>query len=227
MKILFIHNYYQYAGGEDNVVSAELNLLSANGHQVELWSVDNKDLPSGLRAKISTALNTTYSQSSKQTALTKLRAFKPDVVHVHNFFPQLSPSIYDACLELNIPVVQTLHNYRLMCPGAMLMRNGKICEQCVTGSPYQAVLHRCYKGSSVGSLVVANMVATHRKLGTWQHKVTRYIALTHFAKAKFIEAGFPADKIAVKANFVNDPLQGITPLERITPSFGLFVGRLS
>ncbi len=227
MKILFIHNYYQYAGGEDNVVSAELNLLSANGHQVELWSVDNKDLPSGLRAKISTALNTTYSQSSKQTALTKLRAFKPDVVHVHNFFPQLSPSIYDACLELNIPVVQTLHNYRLMCPGAMLMRNGKICEQCVTGSPYQAVLHRCYKGSSLGSLVVANMVATHRKLGTWQHKVTRYIALTHFAKAKFIEADFPADKIAVKANFVNDPLQGITPLERITPSFGLFVGRLS
>ncbi len=227
MKILFIHNYYQYAGGEDNVVAAELKLLAAHGHQVELWSVDNKDLPSGLRGKISTALNTTYSSSSKTTALSKLQAFKPDVVHVHNFFPLLSPSIYDACLELNIPVVQTLHNYRLMCPGAMLMRNGKICEQCVTGSPYQAVLHGCYKGSKLGSFVVAHMVATHRKLGTWQHKVSRFIALTEFAKAKFIEAGFPADKIVVKPNFVNDPFIDSPPVARVTPPFGLFVGRLS
>ena len=86
MKILFIHNYYQYAGGEDNVVAAELKLLAAHGHQVELWSVDNKDLPTGLRGKISTALNTTYSSSNKATALTKLQAFKPDVVHVQNFF---------------------------------------------------------------------------------------------------------------------------------------------
>ena len=227
MKILFIHNYYQYAGGEDNVVAAELKLLAAHGHQVELWSVDNKDLPSGLRGKISTALNTTYSSSSKVTALSKLQTFNPDVVHVHNFFPQLSPSIYDACLELNIPVVQTLHNYRLMCPGAMLMRNGKICEQCVTGSPYQAVLHGCYKGSKLGSFVVAHMVATHRKLGTWQHKVSRFIALTEFAKAKFIEAGFPADRIVVKPNFVNDPFIDSLPVARVNPPFGLFVGRLS
>ena len=227
MKILFIHNYYQYAGGEDNVVAAELKLLAAHGHQVELWSVDNKDLPSGLRGKISTALNTTYSSSSKVTALSKLQTFNPDVVHVHNFFPQLSPSIYDACLELNIPVVQTLHNYRLMCPGAMLMRNGKICEQCVTGSPYQAVLHGCYKGSKLGSFVVAHMVATHRKLGTWQHKVSRFIALTEFAKAKFIEAGFPADRIVVKPNFVNDPFIDFLPVARVNPPFGLFVGRLS
>ena len=227
MKILFIHNYYQYAGGEDNVVAAELKLLTAHGHQVELWSLDNKDLPSGLPSKIRTALNTTYSTRSKAIALTKLEAFKPDVVHVHNFFPQLSPSIYDACFALNIPVVQTLHNYRLMCPGAMLMREGKICEQCVTGSPYQAVLHGCYKESKLGSFVVAHMVATHRKLGTWQHKVSRFIALTEFAKTKFIEAGFPADKISVKPNFVNDPLLGITPVERTSPPFGLFVGRLS
>ena len=184
-------------------------------------------MPTGLGGKISTALNTTYSSSSKTTALAKLRAFKPDVVHVHNFFPQLSPSIYDACIELNIPVVQTLHNYRLMCPGAMLMRDGKICEQCVTGSPYQAVLHGCYKGSKLGTLVVAHMVATHRKLGTWQHKVTRFIALTEFAKAKFIEVGFPPNKIVVKPNFVNDFFIESLPVARVTPPFGLFVGRLS
>ena len=184
-------------------------------------------MPTGLLGKISTALNTTYSTSSKVTALTKSQAFKPDVVHVHNFFPQLSPSIYDACLELNIPVVQTLHNYRLICPGAMLMREGKICEQCIKGSPYQAVLHDCYKGSKLGSLVVAHMVATHRKLCTWQHKVTRFIALTEFPKAKFIEAGFPADKIVVKPNFVKDPFIESPPVARVTPPFGLFVGRLS
>lgn len=228
MKILFVHNRYQQAGGEDNVVTAEIKLLSAYGHMVELWSVDNKDLSSGLRGKITTALNTAYSADSKAIALAKLDSFKPDVVHVHNFFPQISPSIYDACLEKNIPVVQTLHNYRLICPGAMLMRQGKICEQCITGSPYQAVLHSCYRGSKLGSLVVAKMVATHRKQGTWQHKVTRFIALTEFAKAKFIQAGFPADKITVKANFVTDPLINTShPNQAPSPAFALFVGRLS
>ena len=231
MKILFIHNYYRFAGGEDSVVAAEINLLFTHGHQVELWFMDNKDFPPGLhgsiRIKFIAALNTTYSERSKNNVLTKLKAFKPDLVHVHNFFPQISPSIYDACLELNIPVVQTLHNYRLICPGAMLMRNGKICELCVTGSPYQAVLYNCYRDSTLSSLVVAKMVATHRKLGTWQHKVNRYIALTDFAKAKFIEAGFPAEKISVKPNFVNDPFQHKSPVKRVTPPFGLFVGRIS
>ena len=231
MKILFIHNYYRFSGGEDSVVAAEINLLFTHGHQVELWSMDNKDFPSGLRGsiriKIITALNTTYSERSKKNVITKLKAFKPDLVHVHNSFPQISPSIYDACLELNIPVVQTLHNYRLICPGAMLMRNGKICELCVTGSPYQAALYNCYRDSTLGSLVVAKMVATHRKLGTWQHKINHYIALTDFAKAKFIEAGFPAEKISVKPNFVKDPFRHKSPVERVNPPFGLFVGRIS
>ncbi len=227
MKILFAHNRYQHAGGEDNVVTAELKLLTDYGHQVELWSVDNKDLPGGLRGKINTALNTCYSSASKAIALAKLHSFKPDVVHVHNFFPQLSPSIYDACQEQGIPVVQTLHNYRLICPGALLMRDGKICEQCITGSPYQAVLHGCYRNSALGSLVVAHLVATHRNQGTWQHKVNRFIALTEFAKSKFVEAGFPVDKICVKANFVTDPLTNSPSVKPAPPDFALFVGRLS
>ena len=135
MKILFVHNRYQQAGGEDNVVAAETRLLADHGHDVELWSVSNKDLPAGLTGKIKTALATSYSPASRALAQGKLQSFKPDVVHVHNFFPQISPSIYDACLDEGVPVVQTLHNYRLICPGAMLMRNGKICEQCITGSP--------------------------------------------------------------------------------------------
>ena len=241
MKILVIHNKYQQAGGEDNVVAAEAKLLADYGHEVELWSVDNKDLPTGFTGKIKTALTTSYSSASRAIAQDKLRRFQPYVVHVHNFFPQISPSIYDACLDENVPVIQTLHNYRLICPGAMLMRQGKICEQCVTGTPYQAAWYGCYRGSKLGSLVVAHMVAEHRRQGTWQHKVNRFIALTGFAKSKFVEAGFPADKIAVKANFVDDPLQinfhpnllpegeGAFALKStaLFPGFALYVGRIS
>jgi len=227
MKILFVHNCYQQAGGEDNVVAAEVKLLAEHGHDVDLWSVENKDLPSGISGRIKTALATSYSPASRAIARDKLRRFKPDVVHVHNFFPQISPSIYDACLDEGVPVVQTLHNYRLICPGAMLMRQGNICEQCITGSPYQAAWYGCYRGSKLGSLVVAHMVAQHRKQGTWQHKVNRFIALTEFAKSKFVAAGFPADKIAVKANFLHDPLQEISRVNSDTSCFALFVGRIS
>lgn len=227
MKILFVHNYYQHAGGEDNVVAAEIKLLAEHGHDVELWSVDNKDLPSGLFGKVKTALTTAYSPASRAAARDHLRRFKPDVVHVHNFFPQISPAVYDACQDEGIPVVQTLHNYRPICPGAMLMRDGKICEQCISGSPYLAAWHGCYKGSKPGSLVVANMVARHRREGTWRHKVDRFIALTEFGKGKFVEAGFPADKIAVKANFLHDPLRDSPRHYPPAPGFALFVGRIS
>ncbi|MGZ4959257.1 MAG: glycosyltransferase [Methylomonas sp.] len=227
MKILFVHNYYQHGGGEDNVMAAESRLLAERGHDVELWSVDNKDLSPGLTGKIKTAFSANYSAVSRAVARDKLRRFKPDVVHVHNFFPQISPSIFDACRDERVPVVQTLHNYRLICPGAMLMRDGKICEQCINGSPYQASFYGCYRGSKLGSLVVANMVAWHRNQGTWQHKVSRFIALTEFAKNKFVEAGFPADKIAVKANFMRDPQFDSPRPKPATPAFALFVGRFS
>lgn len=209
------------------MVAAEAKLLADHGHEVELWSVDNKDLPAGLTGKIKTAMTTSYSAASKAITSDKLQSFKPAVVHVHNFFPQISPSIYDACQEAGVPVVQTLHNYRLICPGAMLMRDGKICEQCITGSPYQAAWYGCYRNSKLGSLVVAHMVAQHRKEDTWLHKVNRFIALTNFAKSKFVKAGFPADKIRVKANFVHDPLQESPDVDRTLPAFALFVGRLS
>lgn len=224
MKVLLVHNRYQQAGGEDNVVAAEAKLLSDHGHGIELWSVENNDLPTGLTGKIKTALTTSYSPSSLTIARDKLRRFQPDVVHVHNFFPQISPSVYDACLEKNVPVVQTLHNYRLICPGATLMRQGRVCEQCITGSPYQAAWHGCYRDSKLGSLVVAHMVAQHRRKGTWQHKVSRFIALTDFAKSKFVEAGFPSGKIAVKANFVDEPL---LETSRSKPAFALYVGRIA
>ena len=137
-------------------------------------------------------------RASRAIARDKLRRFQPDVVHVHNFFPQISPSIYDACLDENVPVIQTLHNYRLICPGAMLMREGKICEQCITGTPYQAAWYGCYRGSKLGSLVVAHMVAQHRKQGTWQHKVNRFIALTNLPRVNSSRPDFLPIKSRLK-----------------------------
>jgi glycosyltransferase involved in cell wall biosynthesis len=149
--------------------------------------------------------------------------FAPAVVHIHNFFPLLSPSVYDACRAAGVAVVQTLHNYRTICPGANLLRDGHICEDCIGASPYRAAVHGCYRGSHIGSLAVARMVDLHRRRGTWSHKVDRFIAQSAFSKSRFVAAGFPADRIVVKPNFTHD--------RRVGPSRpregALYAGRLS
>jgi glycosyltransferase involved in cell wall biosynthesis len=231
MKILFAHNTYQQAGGEDSVLASEMTLLSEKGNDVFLASMGNESLVT-FPAEVKSFLNVNYSVQSREWFLKKIEQHKPDLVHVHNFFPLLTPSIYDACIDKGIPVVQTLHNYRTICPGALLMRDGDICEKCITGSPFNAVIHRCYRDSTVGSFAVARMVDHHRKKKTWGSKVNNFIALTEFAKKKFIAAGFPEDKIRVKPNFVSDPQHEVGTTGRLgnvhpTREGALFVGRLS
>jgi glycosyltransferase involved in cell wall biosynthesis len=224
MKILQIHNRYQIAGGEDVVVASEQKLLAAH-HDVLSYTVSNDGIR-GIRGKLDTALHTHYSKRQKQALGRYLAEHKPDVAHVHNFFPVLTPAIYDACIEAGVPVVQTLHNYRTLCANALLMRDGRICERCVKGSPYWGAYYGCYRDSRLGSLVVAHSVAYHRRQATWQTKVDRFIALTEFGRQKFVSAGFPANKISVKPNFAEEPLEdGFKPLPR--QPFALFVGRLS
>jgi glycosyltransferase involved in cell wall biosynthesis len=222
MRVLIVHNYYQQAGGEDSVVANERTMLESYGHKTHLWSVSN-DVIAGTWSKITAAARTPYSRPARDAAARLIAEFKPTVVHVHNFFPLLSPSIYDACRAAGVAVVQTLHNYRTICAGALLTRDGRPCEDCIGGSPYQAVLHGCYRGSRIGSMAVARMVNIHRSSGTWTHKVDRFIALTPFAKSKFVAAGFPADRVAVKPNFAEDrPAAGCAGRKG-----ALFVGRLS
>ncbi|MEH6504173.1 MAG: glycosyltransferase family 4 protein [Cycloclasticus sp.] len=225
INLALIHNSYKERGGEDSVLDSEVKLLSDNGHKVTLILKKNDSINS-FSSKVNAFLDVAYSKQSRQWMTDQIIQHKPDVVHVHNFFPLLSPSIYDACLEANVPVVQTLHNYRTMCPGALLMRDGKICEKCVTGSAYQSVLHGCYKDSVIGTFAVARMVEKHRALGTWKHKVNRFIALTEFARNKFIEAGFPANKIVVKPNFTEDSPLADNDVNKMRTG-ALFVGRLS
>lgn len=222
-RILFLHNRYQNAGGEDKVVHAEIALLRAKGHEVELIEEHNDGIVTWIRAA-NTALESVYSTSSARRVQAQIDSFKPDLVHVHNFFPRLSPSVHYACHKSRIPVVQTLHNYRLLCPASTFLRDGHICEECMgKGIPWPAIQHGCYRKSRLASAAVVNMLSIHRGLRTWSRTVSRFIALTEFARAKFIEGGLPEEAITVKPNFVSpDPGIGIGK-----GSYALFVGRLS
>lgn len=223
LRILICHNSYQQAGGEDTVVAMESQLLSEHGHHVQLHQVFNKSINS-LQEKVRTGLNISYSKQAKMQLTKTLTEFKPHIVHCHNLFPLLTPSLYDACIELSIPVIQTLHNFRNICPNALLLRNDQPCELCIKGSPYNATRYRCYRDSYLQSLAVSNMVAHHRKKGTWQNKVDRFIVLTEFSRSKFLAANFPLHRMSVKPNFINDP----KTTDSLTPQdFVLYVGRLS
>lgn len=220
MRVLFVHNAYQRRGGEDAVVEAEVALLRDRGHEVELYFRHNDELITSSR--FAAATQTLWSKQSAIQLKELVTQFKPDLLHVHNTFPLISPAIYWTAANLGIPVVQTLHNFRLLCPEAMLLWNGKVCEDCLGRLPGHGVLRKCYRGSLAQTTVLAGMLILHRALGTWQKKVTRYIALNHFSRNKFIQGGLPAERITVKPNFVDVPRSTVT-----TRTGGLFVGRLS
>jgi glycosyltransferase involved in cell wall biosynthesis len=222
MKIVAVHNRYQQRGGEDEVFEAEVRLLTDHGCRVKSVSEPASD-PQNLKQKIDVAMNCIWSKASYQRMRELLREERPDVVHVHNFFPVLSPSIYYACREADVPVVQTLHNYRLICPAATLYRDGHICEECLEHGPWRGALHACYKDSYFGGATVALMIQTHRARHTWTEMVDRYIALTEFSRQKMIAGGLPAEKVVVKPNFVlDDP-----GMRAGQGEYALFVGRIT
>jgi glycosyltransferase involved in cell wall biosynthesis len=220
MRILIAHNFYQQAGGEDAVVNAEAAMLKARGHYVEFYSRYNDEIT--CMPVIELAKQTIWSNQTSNDFAYLIENFKPEVIHVHNTLPLISPSIYWVAARANIPVVQTLHNFRLLCPQAMLLRNGRLCEDCLGKLPWRSVIHRCYRESRSQSAVLASMLTFHTAIGTWKNKVTRYIALVEYSKKKFIEGGIEEAKIVVKPNFIESPIS--TNAER---AGFLFVGRLS
>ncbi|MGC1794450.1 MAG: glycosyltransferase, partial [Candidatus Acidiferrales bacterium] len=164
-----------------------------------------------------------WNSDSRQEFAQLLARESPDLVHVHNTFIMVSPSIYSACRDQGVPVVQTLQNYRLMCPGALFFREGKVCEECVEHSLWRGIRHGCYRDSPVQTAGVALMLAWHRQLKTYHELVDCSVAATEFSRGKFVAAGFDADKIVVKPNFVDrDP----GPRER-AGDYAVFAGRLS
>lgn len=217
MKILIVHNHYLQPGGEDVAVAAEAALLRNRGHTVELLETSNEDMETTSAVRAAAGAVWSYDGKSR---VSKVRAqFAPDVVHFHNTFPRLSPSVYYAADRA--AVVQTLHNFRLVCPAATLLRDGKPCEECVGRFAWPGVMHACYRGSRAATFASAAMVQTHRAVGTWRDRVDAYIALTPFTRDVFLRGGLPADKLYVKPNFVDpDPSIGSQ-----RGSHFLFVGR--
>lgn len=220
MRIIFAHNVYQHLGGEDAVVESEVNLLRSHGHEVELYTRENTEI--NTLAPMVVARQAMWSRRTWRELDRLIASFKPDVLHVHNTFPLISPSIYWVASRAGVPVVQTLHNFRLLCPQAMLLRDNKICEECVGKLPWRGVLHRCYRNSLAQTSVLALMLGINRGLGSYRNKVARYIALNSFCKDLFVRGGLPKERIRVKPNFVDLP----TPQVNHRSGF-LFVGRLS
>jgi glycosyltransferase involved in cell wall biosynthesis len=222
MRILQVHNSYQRRGGEDQVFAAEYELLKSHGHQVVQY-VKHNDTIHGM-SRIGVGLRTIWNSGTYQELRTLIRQESPDIVHAHNTFPLISPALYYAAATERVPVVQTLHNYRLLCPAATFFRNGRVCEKCMHRRvPYPSVLRGCYRNTRTGTTALASALVVHRVAGTWKTKVTAYIALTNFAKAKFIEGGLPAERIAVKPNCLTaDPAIGPGK-----GGYAFFAGRLT
>ena len=224
MKIVVVHNTYQQPGGEDVVFRNECELLKSAGHEVVEYQRSNHDAANFVSVrKLALAKNTIWSSETRRAFRQVLLRERPDLVHVHNTFVMVSPSIYWASRDAQVPVVQTLHNYRLLCPGAAFFRDGRICEECLGNGVWRGVRHGCYQDSGAATAVVAAMLTTHRLLGTWSRLIEYFVTPTEFARQKFIQGGLPADKILVKPNFV-DPDPGAGTGSR---SYALFVGRLS
>jgi len=222
LKILLVHNRYLHAGGEDAAFLQEAALLRRHGHDVREYAEDNRRI-----SEIgwpSAAVRAVWSSGTRVRLRDLIRRERPQVAHFHNTFPLISPSAYWACRETDTPVVQTLHNYRLLCAAALFFRSGRPCEDCMgTRTLWPGVLHACYRGSRLQTAGVTLMLETHRMLGTWRNRVDLFIALSEFSRRKFIEGGIAEERIALKPNFVHpDPGPG-----RAEGDFALFVGRLS
>jgi glycosyltransferase involved in cell wall biosynthesis len=223
MRVLVAHNRYQHGGGEDAVMRDEIDLLRLHGNSVELLEQDN-DAIQGLRGKLIASASIFYSSHSRERMKDAIHGFRPDIVHVHNWFPMLSPSIIIEADSSAVPTVQTLHNYRMSCANALLFRDGVVCTDCLGKSlPLDGVVHGCYRGSRTGSAVVTAAYAVHRLARTWD-AVDLFIAVSGFQRDILVRGGLPADKVVVKPNFVgsNEWAAGESRKD-----FALFVGRLS
>jgi glycosyltransferase involved in cell wall biosynthesis len=224
MRILLVHNLYKQPGGENVVFDSEGQLLSKYGHFVERLIFDNSTIKT-FADRILSGLKVIYNPASAKRLKEKIHHFRPDIIHVHNFIPLVSPSVFFVAKKFNIPIILTLHNYRLICPSATLVYKGKIYERSIkTFFPLDAILKGVYRNSILETAAIAIMVTLHNLIGTWRNKVDFFIALSNFAKEKFKTSALaiPEELLAVKSNFVPD--FGVGHSERDNDL--LFVGRL-
>ena len=223
MRIGLLHNRYVYRGGEDSVFAAEAQLLREAGHTVVEYVVDNRDaIGPGIGNRLKVGLRSAWNPQQQDAVAAFARRERIDVGHLHNFFPLLSPAAYAGLRDAGVPVVQTLHNYRLFCGNGVFVRNGSICEECTTRGPWHAVRYGCYRGSRLQTAAWARMVSVNRRRRTWQTLVDHFLVPSEFSREVCLRGGLPAERITVKPNPVPDPGN---------PQFGgqgvIYVGRLS
>ena len=224
-RVLQVHTRYREAGGEDRVVEEERRLLSSAGLEVDQVIFDNAAIDeSSVRNRARTAASAMWSADAAKRVSTAIRSARPDVVHVHNTFVLASPSVFWAASRSAVPVVHTLHNYRLVCPVATCFRDGHCCTDCVGQPiPLPGVVHACVRGSRTQSAVVSATIAAHRAIGTWTRRIDRYIALTAFQRSLLVQGGLPAHRISVVPNFL-EPDPGANVAAR---GGFLYLGRLA
>jgi glycosyltransferase involved in cell wall biosynthesis len=224
LHVLLVHNYYQIPGGEDDVFLSEKALLEAHGHRTSTYVRNNSEIKSySLIQKAALTLKTTWAWDSEAAFKELLEREKPELAHFHNTFPLISPAAYHACQNAGVPVVQTLHNARLLCPGSNYYRDGHICRDCLGKIiPWPGTLHGCYRDSRAQSAVATAMLGVHNLLGTFRGKVDSYIVSTDFYRHLFVEGGLPESKLFIKPHFVTDP-----GYAQRSDDYVLFVGRLA
>lgn len=228
-RILIVHNHYRSSApsGENVAFASERDLLIANGHEVSLFEKFSDSIASqGTLGLIATTVQIPWSVSTSQEFSLRIRAFKPDIVHVHNVFPLISPSIFYAAKKHGVTTILTLHNFRIFCAAGIPLRNGRTCTECLERrSVIPSIIHGCYRRSRVATLPLAAGISLHRCLGTWANVIDGYIALSAFQKDQMVKAGLPADRVSVKPHFLA-PVPKVVPYpERARKA--VFVGRLA
>lgn len=225
MKVLLAHNFYRSTApsGEDSAYRNERQLLERYFTVIPFERFNDDIDESTLVKRVKLALAGAWSRRTYDELSAIIRKSPPDVAHFHNTFPLITPSAYAACRDAGVPVVQTLHNFRLICPQAMLLRNGLPCELCINGNFLPALGYRCYRNSFITTLAQVYTQTYNRYRGTYRHLVNRFITLTGFAYEKFVKAGFSTSSITVVPNtFIDPPQAGAGDGD-----YALFVGRLS
>lgn len=223
-----VHNHYgDYAiSGEAVVMRAEAELLRSHGHTVQVYERTNKEIKNmRIVGKIQALYQIPWSKDTYRTIKKLIANFRPDVMHVHNYWFLLTPSIFAAAKEFSVATVLTLHNYRMICPGGQFLFKNKPCEMCLDGKPWRVVWRRCRGGSQLKSILMLYLYLASRKREFLSPWVDAYISLSNFARKKHIDAGLPGEKIYVKPNFMEDPIQSgeVSPCGKSA----VFVGRIS
>ncbi|MBI3601379.1 MAG: glycosyltransferase [Candidatus Omnitrophica bacterium] len=225
MKILVGHNYYQQAGGEDMLFHSQTRMLKDFGHEVCLYERHNDEIRPNIFSRTRHAMSLRWSQRSYDEIRWLIRTFKPRIAHFHNTFFVMTPSVFYACKDEGVPVVVSLHNYRLMCINGLFFRDNKPCEDCLHGSRNAGIRYRCYHGSFLFSAAMTDMISHHWARQTWTKGIDRLIVATEFSRQKHIQAGIPEGKVAVLPHFVEQPAENFG--EQSRGKYALYAGRLS